>query len=148
MTPATVDWRTITAKLVKMEERLADLAQLGEIGEHGMKLDHFRELAAERILILVVDLAVDINNHVSAVELRRAADSYRESFTLAAKAGLIHRDLANALEPSASMRNRLVHDYLEVDEEQVAAAVPLALEQYGRYIDQVRDWTLKRTGQG
>jgi uncharacterized protein YutE (UPF0331/DUF86 family) len=148
VTPSALDWRTITAKLMMIQELLVDLAELGPFDVRRMDGDRLAKHAVERILALIVDLAVDINNHVTAVELRRAADSYKESFPLAAQAGLISDDLARALMPSAGMRNVLVHDYLEVKPERVAAAVPLAIEQYGRYIDQVREWALKRTPAG
>ena len=62
------------------------------------------------------------------------------SFALAAKAGLIDAQLAARLAPSAAMRNVLVHVYLEVDYDRVADAVPLTLEWYGEYVQQVAAW--------
>ncbi len=69
--------------------------------------------------------------------LGRAPETYGASFTLAAEAGMIEKDLAAALRPSAGMRNVLVHNYVEVDRDRVAAAIPLAVEQYGEYVRQV-----------
>jgi uncharacterized protein YutE (UPF0331/DUF86 family) len=35
------------------------------------------------------------------------------------------------------LRNVLVHNYIDIDPERVAEAVPFALEQYARYVQQV-----------
>ncbi|WP_460406355.1 HepT-like ribonuclease domain-containing protein [Actinophytocola sediminis] len=69
------------------------------------------------------------------------AESFREFGARAVDpnvvfAGLARiRDLLDDLAASSvGMRNLLVHEYLEIDVEQVAAAVPLALDGYRRYV--------------
>ena len=62
-----------------------------------------------------------------------------------ARAGVIDEELSRALVPSAKMRNVLVHAYLDVDHDIVAAALPLAVRQYGEYIRQVAAWFTART---
>lgn len=62
--------------------------------------------------------------------LKETPNSYAESFRLAARAGLIGSELADGLAPFAGTRNILVRDYLEVDYELIAAAIPPAIEQY------------------
>ena len=58
---------------------------------------------------------------------------------------MIDRSLADALIPSAGMRNVLVHNYLDIDYQQVATAIPLAIEQYSEYVRQVPRWLRERT---
>jgi len=157
MTRRTPDWRTITAKLVVMQRRLNELRLIGaELGwwdhvpipddETEVPPDRLKALAVERILILVVDLAVDINNHVAAADLGEVADDYKLTFPLAAKAGLITRELAEKLGPSAGTRNVLVHQYLDVDPRKVVLAASLAVEQYGEYVRQVAAYVQNRSG--
>lgn len=71
------------------------------------------------------------------MSLLRRAHTYAESFALAAESGMIDGELAAAVRPSVGMRNVLVHNYLDVDQERVALAVPMAVEQYGEYVRQV-----------
>jgi uncharacterized protein YutE (UPF0331/DUF86 family) len=153
----SVDWRTITAKLVVMQQRLRELQLIGaDLGwwefapppadDTGVPPDRLKALAVERILILVVDLAVDINNHVAAAELGQVADDYKMTFPLAVKAGLITRELADKLAPSAGTRNVLVHQYLDVDPHKIVLAASLAVEQYGAYVRQVTAYVQKRSG--
>lgn len=137
MTPRELDWRTIRAKLRRSRELLDQLEDLGPIDRERLVGDPVTALAVERILTLLVDLAFASNSHVAVVRLGRAPDSYAESFVLAARVGMIDEALAADLRPSVGMRNVLVHSYLDVDPQQVSAAVPLALVQYGEYVRQV-----------
>jgi uncharacterized protein YutE (UPF0331/DUF86 family) len=128
MTPRQLDWRAVQPKLRKIDELLGRLRQLGEFDEKRLQTDHVDALAVERILTLVVDLAFAVNSHTAAARLGRAPDTYAESFTLAAEIGLITRELGAALAPSA------------IDYAQVAAAIPLALRDYGEYVRQAAQW--------
>jgi uncharacterized protein YutE (UPF0331/DUF86 family) len=140
MTPRPLDWRSVRAKLRKIEQLLDILEAMGQMHGARLRSEVTTSLAVERILTLVVELAFAVNTHVAVARLGRAPDTYAESFDAVADAGAIDRSLAVALVPSAKMRNVLVHAYLDVDHEIVAAAVPLALEQYRSYTRQVARW--------
>ncbi|MGH3926977.1 MAG: HepT-like ribonuclease domain-containing protein [Pseudonocardiaceae bacterium] len=58
-------------------------------------------------------------------------------FELAEECDLIDKQLRDDPLPSVGMRNVLVHEYLEIDLRKVAAAIPLALSCYRRYMQQV-----------
>jgi uncharacterized protein YutE (UPF0331/DUF86 family) len=120
-----------------MRELLDDLGSAAPDFAAVLIDDRLRRHAIERILTQLVEMAVKINSHVVGATLGRVPRSYKESFSLAVECGLIDRELADELEPSAGMRNVLVHEYLEIDVEKVAAAVPLALDGYRRYVSAV-----------
>ncbi len=145
MTPRTIDWRSVRAKLRRIRELLDQLQAFGPVDARRMTAETVTELATERVLTLLVDLAFACNSHVATAILGRAPDSYAQSFALAAESGMITSELAAALRPSVGMRNVLVHDYIETDRGMVAAAVPLALEQYGEYVRQVARFAADRT---
>lgn len=137
MTPRTIDWRMVRARLRRIRELLDQLADFGMVDTARFAAEPVTALAIERILTLLVDLAFASNSHVAVGVLGRAPDTYAESFVLAAEAGMIDVELARALKPSVGMRNVLVHNYLDVDQTRVAHAVPLAIEQFGEYVRQV-----------
>ena len=144
MTPRPLDWRSVHPKLRRIEELLAVLGDLGALDAARLRSDVTTALAVERALTLVVELAFAVNSHVAVARLSRAPDTHAESFVLVADAGAVERELAARLVPSAGMRNVLVHAYLDVDHEIVAAAVPAAIEQYGEYTHQVAQWFRRR----
>ena len=80
------------------------------------------------------------------MELGEVADDYKLTFPLAAKAGVISRELAEKLAPSAGTRNILVHQYLDVDPQRVVLAASMAVEQYGEYVREVAAYVQNRSG--
>jgi uncharacterized protein YutE (UPF0331/DUF86 family) len=144
MTPRSLDPLTIQARLHEIRLLIDDLRDLGQVDADQLRSNRQRRHIVERVLAQIVDLAAAINAHITAVESDRAPDSYGRSFNEIATVGVIDRDLAGALVPSVGMRNALIHDYLEINHERVAAAVPLAIDQYGHYVEQVSAWLVKR----
>jgi uncharacterized protein YutE (UPF0331/DUF86 family) len=45
--------------------------------------------------------------------------------------------------PSSKLRNILIHEYLDIDLAKVANAIPMAIEQYTHYVEQVAHWPLE-----
>ncbi len=132
-----IDGRVIRARLRRIRELLGWLADLGPIDPPRLFDEPATALAVERILTLLVDLALACNSEVAATVLGRKPQTYEESFDLAARAGMITPELAAKLRPSAAMRNVLVHHCLDVDQAQVAMAVPRSPALYGEYAAQV-----------
>lgn len=137
MTPRRVDVDVVHSKLDAIAETLGVLASIGDVDAHRLIGDPVVAAAVERLLGRLVDLAVDVNTHVASARLRRAPVEYRESFDLAAEAGLIDAALADRLKPSVGMRNAIVHEYVCLDLERVAAAVPSAVDLYRRFVTAV-----------
>ena len=144
MTPRPFHPPAVRRRLRVIRQMLDDLEAMGEFTQQRLREDRVSRLAAERVLTQIVDLAAGVNTHLAAVVLAHAPESNTESFTLAAKIGAIDPELARQLIPSVKFRNILIHDYLDVDDEKFLLAVRLAPEHYGRYVQQVAGWLLKR----
>lgn len=144
MTPRRLDWRSAERKLARIRLLTEQLVDLGPFDGLRFTREPVAGLAAERLLTLLVELAFGVNSHVSVAVLARAPDSYRESFLLAAEAGLIDQALAEAMAPSAGLRNVLVHAYLDVDHDLVAAATATAPQLFGAYVRHAARWFARR----
>ncbi|WP_414637283.1 HepT-like ribonuclease domain-containing protein [Actinophytocola sp.] len=59
---------------------------------------------------------------------------------------MLSQELAKELIPSIGTRNILVHEYLEIDIDRVAAAVKLALDGYGRHATTIARFLLREVG--
>jgi uncharacterized protein YutE (UPF0331/DUF86 family) len=105
-------------------------------------------LQVERVLTQLVEIAVDVNTHVVASLRGTPPADYRGSFTAAGEVGLLDRALARRLEPSAGLRDVVVHQYLDVDLGVLAAATGRALEDYGDYVRAVARWFRDRQETG
>lgn len=123
-----------------MRGLLDDLAESDAAGKPPLAENRMLRHGIERILTQLVELATAVNEHIVGARLQRVATSYPESFELAEECGMIDKQLRDDLLPSVGMRNILVHEYLEIDLQKVAMAVPLALSCYRRYVQQVAEF--------
>jgi uncharacterized protein YutE (UPF0331/DUF86 family) len=134
----------VQRRLRAIEDRLDELGQLGEVPVQRLRDDWLVRAAVERVLIELVEHATQINTQVVAASGKLPATSYKESFGAASKAGVIPAELAARIAPSASLRNVLVHRYLDADLSRVADAVPMARKDYGEYVREVSGWLVRQ----
>lgn len=88
---------------------------------------------AERDFQLIVDAAVDINTHiVLALNLPPPEKNY-DSFIALGKAGVLKKEEANALAPSTGLRNKLVHEYDEINPKILYRSLKSFSMQYKKY---------------
>lgn len=142
MTPRDLDTQIVVRRLLLLDELLDDLRRIAD-DPGRLAQDRLARRGVERILTQLVELASDINGHIAVTALGSVPGSYRDSFTLAVRAGVLDEELAAELMPSVGLRNVLVHEYVDIDLDRVAAAVPRAASAYGRYAVAVRDWLLR-----
>jgi uncharacterized protein YutE (UPF0331/DUF86 family) len=146
VTPRRLDVATLGRKLRAMRRLLDELHRLGAIDADRFAREFTTQLIVERIVSQLVDLAAGINTHVVTVEVGESPADVRRSFDAVADLGVIDRDLAERLAPSAGLRDVLVHAYVDLDLARLVAAVPLASEQYTEYVRQVARWVADRNG--
>ena len=148
VSPGDLAPAVVHAKLRSIRELLAVLEELGVVTHERLVERPVEQLAVERILTVIVDLAVGINSHLAATQLSQAPSSYRSSFADVARVGAIADELAGRPAPSAGMRNVLVHRYDEIDRDRLADAARRAVDDYREYVRQVAGWVLARPRRG
>lgn len=94
--------------------------------------------ALERLLELVVQVSVDILSHQLA-ERGVSPGSYRATFVLAGRHGLVDEELAGRLSRAAGLRNILVHLYEDIDYEIVAASIDAAVKDFGALLERLEE---------
>lgn len=132
-----LDRAMIRRKLATIVRNLDDLAEIEGMDVDAYISDRFRQKGTERLLQEVVESAVDINLHILRARGRETPSDYFSSFTRVAEAGDLSRELAQALAPSTGLRNRLVHEYDDIDDEIVLDAVREARALFAQYVDAI-----------
>lgn len=145
MTPPSVDVLSLQAKLGLLGELVEDLDAVGEVDGARLRAERLTRRAVERILTQVVEVTASVASHVAAATVPAPASTYRGAFADAAAAGLITPELSSSLASAAGLRNLLVHEYVRVDLDLVAAAVPVARTDVQSFITQVSGWLLRRS---
>lgn len=127
-------------RLSEMSVLLAVLDRHRQVTGHDLEEEIERRLVIERAVTQIVDLAVKINTHVATATGRPAPADYHQSFAAAAGSGAITADLATTLAPSTGLRNRLIHEYDDIDLDVVADAIAEAVDGYRTFVTQVSRW--------
>lgn len=97
-------------------------------------LASYRDMrAAERDFQLIVDSAIDINNHLLLALGLPPADKNYDSFFALVKAGVLTEKEAEKLAPSTGLRNKLVHEYDEINPEILYRSLKRFATQYKDY---------------
>jgi uncharacterized protein YutE (UPF0331/DUF86 family) len=128
----------VERKLGQIAERLAHLERYFSEGWEAYRASFERRKAAEKLVQEVIEAAIDVNSHL-LVELGKGVPrDYFQSFTAMGEHGCLPLDLAAALAPAAGLRNRLVHQYADIDDRRVFDAIGSALRLFPRYVIGVR----------
>jgi uncharacterized protein YutE (UPF0331/DUF86 family) len=140
-----LDAALVRRKLAAITRDLSDLERVRDLSLAEYRDDRFRKKAAERLLQEAIEAAVDANLHVLRAAGHAAPSDYFGSFVAVGRAGILSAELAEALAPSAGLRNRLVHEYDEIDDRKVLEAVGSAIRDLGAYVEAVEAY-LEREG--
>lgn len=115
----TVDRTLLAARIAKIREELRHLARLESITRTQFLDSTTEQHAVERELQIIIEACLDIGHHVIArTGLRRPAD-YRDVFEILREAGVVEPAHAQRLLEMASVRNRLVDGYIDLDPQRV-----------------------------
>lgn len=132
-----LDRALVRRKLATIVRNLEDLAEVEGLGLGEFTSDRFRQKGTERLLQEVVEAAVDVNLHILRVRGAPTPHDYYSSFIGLGEAGEVSRALAEALAPSTGLRNRLVHEYDDIDDAAVLEAVAEARDLFASYVEEI-----------
>lgn len=93
--------------------------------------------AARYYLQAAIECCADLGAHAIATDTSRRAEDYRSIFRILGEEEIVPLDVAAAMEPAASLRNRLVHGYDMVDDRRIhemLRSAPATLRAFGQAI--------------
>jgi uncharacterized protein YutE (UPF0331/DUF86 family) len=131
---------TIVEKLIKMKEYLEQLRSIKPDSYNAYLKDTTSKYAIERLMQLIVDLALDINNILLSYHKKPPAPDYFNSFIELVECGVWEESFAMGIAPSTGLRNRLVHEYETINNEVVYKSVDKVIEMYTGYIIRVNKY--------
>jgi len=130
----------ILSKLLKIKNYIQELKTFSNITFEEYKRDFIKKRAVERLILLLVEVATDINSYVIVEIGKNPPTDYYDSFIKAIEIGLISKQLGEKLAPSAGLRNRLVHEYDEIKDDIVFNSINEATKLYTTFIKEVNDY--------
>ena len=95
------------------------------------------EVLAERYLERVIGRMIDINFHMITESGNAPPRDYYDSFLIMGTLGILPPDLARRMASCAGLRNRIVHEYDEIDPARVHEALGDAALDVVAYLKEI-----------
>lgn len=134
------DPSVVTRKLVALNDHLNRLRSRRPDDLAIFRADSLLQDGVALSILVVVQEAVDIALHIASDEGWGVPSSFRESFELLARHGVIDEALASRLGDAASLRNRIAHGYAGVDVDRLWAEIPAGVTTFERFSSAVASW--------
>lgn len=135
-----LDKAYLRRKLSALHNSLNELDVIGRSTLTEYKRDFVRRHAAEKVVELIVEDAIDINRAIiEAAQLQPPQTSYN-TFIEVEQLGILPHGLALRLANATGLRSRLVHRYEEIDHKMVYDALKPLLRNYRKYTQLIDDY--------
>lgn len=123
----------IKRKINKISIYTDELRPIMGLGVNDIISDYTKLRTVERNFQLIVDTVIDINTHIISTENLPAPEDATETFHILERAGILPGEFAAKFSPVAGLRNKVVHDYDDIDVEKLINDMKDGIDQFGEY---------------
>jgi uncharacterized protein YutE (UPF0331/DUF86 family) len=124
-------------KLADLETYINQMQEYSTITVKEYSKDWKIQRIVERTLQMMIELFVDITNHIIADKKYRVPTSYGDTFQVLEEEGLISDEQCNTMKKMAQFRNIIVHHYDKIDEAIVVNILRQNLKDFLEYRDSI-----------
>lgn len=97
--------------------------------------DPYRIAAVKYFLIVSIEAAIDMCNHVISLNKLRVPDDYADTFRVIGETAGFDKGFLQTLTRMARFRNRLVHIYWEVDDDVIYDVLPEHVDNIEQFFE-------------
>jgi uncharacterized protein YutE (UPF0331/DUF86 family) len=135
-----VDKALVLRKLGDLDGYLKQLEEFANISIEEYRADWKTQRIVERTLQIMLEICVDIANHIISDETLRIPKSYGDTFLVLKEAGVLNDDTAATMREMAKFRNILVHGYDKLDEAVVVGILSRHLSDFIAFREAILDF--------
>ncbi len=139
----TIDAELVTRKLLLIAAGIEPLAAIAARGIAAYESSVVDQAVVERRLERAIGRMIDVNYHVLTASGQPPPPDYHSSFVRMAELGVFQPEFARQIARAAGLRNRLVHDYDDLDQRLVFEALGMALGEIPRYLAAVNAFLMR-----
>jgi len=129
-----IDRELVTRKMLLIARDLAPLQELAARPLDAYLASPTDEVLAERYLERVIGRMIDINYHLITESGQAPPSDYFASFIQLADLRVLEHEFARRMAACAGLRNRIAHEYNELDPRKVHEAVRAAVDDFPVYL--------------
>jgi uncharacterized protein YutE (UPF0331/DUF86 family) len=135
-----IDKTLVTRKINLISEDFEALKLLADLSYDDYVAKSTNEVLAERYLERMIGRMIDINYHIITEQGHPPPSDYYKSFLDLGKMGVLPVDFAEQIAPCAGLRNRIVHEYDELDTKKVYEGMLSAVKDVPRFLRYISDF--------
>jgi len=128
-----VDKLLVGRKLAQIDTYLNQIGSFSKISLTQYKRSWKTQRIVERTLHILIEVCIDIANHIIADQGMRVPTGYADTFKVLMEHKVIGEKLCEILEKMAKFRNVVVHQYETIDSAIVVSILHKNLSDFGRY---------------
>ena len=110
-----VDKALMGRKMAQMEVYLSQVREYSKTSLASYRSDWKTQRIVERTLQILVELCIDIANHIISDQKMRFPDGYADTFKVLLENRVINQRLWSRMDKMAKFRNVVVHQYEKID---------------------------------
>lgn len=134
----------VVTRMRRIDELVHFLELHSHLTAHALRSDEMSRYGIERVLCVLGMATSDVNRHIAQACSYAASSDYSHVVESMRISGVIHDELSEFLLDNEKCCVALAIDAEQVDVDEVAAAIPLAIRQYGAYGRAVSEWLLRQ----
>lgn len=138
-----IDRELVIRKLALIMGDLTELKTVAQRSREDYLASVRDELVAERLLERMIGRMIDINYHLIVETGHPPPSDYYESFTRLGTLQVLPPDFSRRLAPCAGLRNRIVHEYDQIDAAKVYEALQAAVKDIPEYLRLIQQYVEK-----
>lgn len=127
----------IFRRLADIQEYLDELEPLRHKTFEEYERDYVLRHAVERLIELIVEAGLDINSLILLDAQQRPPRTYRASYLRLGTLGIVPQEMAEELAGLVGLRNRLAHEYEEIQDKEVFRKMPIVYRLFTDYVAHV-----------
>jgi len=130
------DAATLTRLVSELRKSVDRLRRLGGLAQSSFLNDPDKVASAKYHFIVAIEACIDMCNHVISRNGYRVPEDYGDTFVVIGEAGAWDSEFSKNLTAMAKFRNRLVHLYREIDDEQIYSILALRIDDFKKFLNE------------
>jgi len=135
-----IDTELVTRKILLIAKDIDALGALAAMAPEAFLASPLNAVLAERYVERVVGRMIDVNYHLVTEAGHAPPPDYFQSFVHLATLGVYSSEFGHRIAACAGLRNRIAHEYDEIDPRKLFEAVRQAVHDVPEYLRHVDAW--------
>ncbi len=135
-----IDSEVVLSMLSALRVYVGKIEKMRPASIAAWKDDEENYWAVLHLLQLVIQLVIDLSNHILSGDNLAAPEDYKTSLLELGRNKVVPSDFADKISGMAGMRNIIIHRYVGVDPEKVFNAVHNDLDDFRKFADYIYDY--------